>query len=147
MCKKRPVLGVLLNWGEGRPYVWWVRYLGSMKRVVAVIDDLFFMVKVKDAAVAAGMGIVFAKSGEDALVRCAEGPSLAVIDLNAGKFAPVELVVALKAVGVPVLGFLSHVNVELKEKALEAGADRVLARSALAQNINIIFREFAGVRG
>ena len=114
-----------------------------MKRVVAVIDDLFFMVKVKDAAVAAGMGIVFAKSREDALVRCAEGPSLAVIDLNAGKFAPVELVVALKAVGVPVLGFLSHVNVELKEKALEAGADRVLARSALAQNINAIFREFA----
>ena len=69
---------------------------------------------------------------------------LSVFYLNAGKFAPVDLVVSLKAIDVPVLGFLSHVNVELKEKAVEAGADRVLARSALAQNINAIFKEFAG---
>ena len=115
----------------------------TTKRVVAVIDDLFFMAKVKDAAVAAGMGIVFAKSKDDAVVQCSAAPCLAVIDLNAGKFSPIELVIQLKSLGVPMLGFLSHVNVELKAKAVEAGAGRVLARSALAQNINAIFREFA----
>jgi ActR/RegA family two-component response regulator len=113
------------------------------KHVVAVIDDLFFMAKVKDAATAAGMSIAFARSREDAIARCVGGGCLAVVDLNAGKFAPIELVVELKAAGVTVLGFLSHVNTELRAKAVDAGADQVLARSALAQNINSIFREFA----
>lgn len=113
------------------------------KRVVAAIDDVFFMAKVKDAATAAGLGIVFAKSKDDAVALAVERAALVVIDLNAGKFAPVDLVVALKVLGAPVLGFLSHVNVELRLKAEEAGADRVLARSALSQNINAIFREYA----
>ena len=113
------------------------------KRIVAAIDDLFFMAKIKDAATAAGLGIVFAKSRQDAVERSLEGPCLAVIDLNAAKLTPIELVLDLKSHGVPVLGFLSHVNIELKAKAVEAGADRVLARSALAQNVNAILREFA----
>ena len=119
-------------------------FMSATKRVVAAIDDLFFMAKVKDAATAAGLGIEFAKSKDDALLRSAEGSCLVVIDLNAGKFAPIDLVSALKAQGgVPVLAFLSHVNVELRAKAEEAGADRVLARSALARNINAIFRDYA----
>lgn len=115
------------------------------KRVIAIMDDLFFMAKVKDAATAAGMKIEFARSREDAVVRCtAGGACLTVVDLNAGKFAPVELIGELKAAGAVVLAFLSHVNTELRLKAVDAGADQVLARSALAQNINAIFRDFAG---
>ena len=117
--------------------------MSETKRVVAAIDDLFFMAKVKDAATSAGLGIEFAKSKHDALLRSCGGLCLVVIDLNAGKYAPVDLVSELKKASVPVLAFLSHVNVELRLKAEEAGADRVLARSALAQNINAIFREFA----
>jgi DNA-binding NtrC family response regulator len=115
----------------------------SDKRIVAAVDDVFFMAKVKDAATAAGLGIEFAKSQEDAVRRSAAGACLVVIDLNAGKFKPVDLIVQLKSAGIKTLGFLSHVNVELRAKAEEAGADRVVARSALAQNINAIFREFA----
>jgi len=117
--------------------------MSSAKRIVAAIDDVFFMAKVKDAAVAAGLGIEFARSHLDAIERSKAGPCLVVIDLNAPKFQPVQLLVELKSLGVATLGFLSHVNVELRAKAEEAGADRVLARSALAQNINTIFREFA----
>ena len=117
--------------------------MNQAKRVIAAIDDLFFMAKVKDAATAAGLGIAFAKSKADALAKSAEGPCLVVIDLNAGNLTPIDLVIALKAQGTPTLGFLSHVNAELRAKAEEAGADRVLARSALAQNINAIFRDFA----
>lgn len=112
-------------------------------RVIVAIDDLFFMVKVKDAAVAAGLAVEFAKSKQDALLRSEGDACLVVIDLNAGKFDGIDLVCQLKARGVQVLAFLSHVNVELRAKAEEAGADRVLARSALAVNINAIFREFA----
>lgn len=114
-------------------------------RIVAAIDDLFFMAKVKDAATAAGLAIEFAKSKEDVVSRASQksGECLAVVDLNASKFDPVDLVVDLKAIGATVLAFLSHVNVELRLKVEEAGADRVLARSALAQNVNSIFRDFA----
>ena len=115
-----------------------------LKQVVAVIDDLFFMAKVKDAATAAGMGIAFAKSRQDAAERCAAGGCLAVVDLNAAKFSPVELIPELKAKGATVIAFLSHVNNELRLKALEAGADEVLARSAFAQNINAMFRGYGG---
>jgi DNA-binding response OmpR family regulator len=117
--------------------------MSSAKRIVAAIDDVFFMAKVKDAATAAGLGTEFARSLQDAVDRSSGGACLVVIDLNSPKFEPVNLILALKNQGVPVLGFLSHVNVELRAKAVEAGADRVLARSALAQNINSIFREFA----
>src|SRR5580704_1769331 len=96
---------------------------GRKKRVVAAIDDLFFMAKVKDAATAAGLGIEFAKSKDDAVERVRGGSALAIVDLNAGKFAPIELVIALKKEGAPVVGFLSHVNTELRSKAEEAGAD------------------------
>ena len=112
-------------------------------RVIVAIDDLFFMVKVKDAAVAAGLAVEFAKSKQDALLRSEGDACLVVIDLNAGKFDGIDLVCQLKARGVQVLAFLSHVNVDLRAKAEEAGADWVLARSALAVNINAIFREFA----
>jgi len=117
--------------------------MSTGKRIVAAIDDVFFMAKVKDAATAAGLPIEFARSQRDAVERAGKGVCLVVVDLNAPKFKPVELIVELKALGVPTLGFLSHVNVELRAKAEEAGADRVLARSALAQNINSLFREFA----
>jgi CheY-like chemotaxis protein len=117
--------------------------MSTDKRIVAAVDDVFFMAKVKDAATAAGLPIEFARSQQDAVERTSKGACLVVVDLNAPKFRPIELVVELKALGVSTLGFLSHVNVELRAKAEEAGADRVLARSALAQNINSIFREFA----
>ena len=114
-----------------------------MRLLIAAIDDLFFMPKVKDAAVQAGMTIEFAKGREDAILRASRAECLLVIvDLNAGKMEPVELVRELKTAGKTVLGFLSHVNVELREKAVEAGADRVLARSAFSQNIVQILKEY-----
>jgi len=113
------------------------------RRIITVIDDLFFMAKVKDAAVAAGLRIEFAKSKDDAVERAKAGDCLVVVDLNAPKFQPIELVVELKADGAKVLAFLSHVNTELRAKAEEAGADQVMARSALAQRVNAIMLEFA----
>ena len=119
--------------------------MSQTKRIVAAIDDLFFMVKVNDAAKAVGLQVEFARSKDDALKRVQSAPKscLAVVDLNAGQFGPIGLVAELKTLGVEVLAFLSHVNAELKLKAEEAGADRVLARSALSQNLNAIVREFS----
>jgi DNA-binding NarL/FixJ family response regulator len=113
------------------------------QRLIAAIDDLFFMAKVRDAATVAGLETEFAKSRGDAVDRAKlPGCVVAVVDLNAGKLEPIELVQDLKANGTTVLAFLSHVNTELRDKAIEAGADRVLARSALSQNINAILKDY-----
>ena len=116
--------------------------LEKPQRLIAAMDDLFFMAKLRDAATAAGLETEFASTRLDAL-RKAKLPDcrIVVVDLNAGKIEPIELVKDLKAEGKEVLGFLSHVNTELREKAMEAGADRVLARSAFSQNIQRILQE------
>jgi hypothetical protein len=47
--------------------------------------------------------------------------------------------------GISVLGYLSHVQGELKQKAHETGCDMVLARSAFSQNLQQILKRHSGV--
>ncbi len=63
------------------------------RKILAVVDDLFFVVKINDAARRAGMVAEFLKS-EDAVVEkaMAERPSMVIIDLNCGSVAPVPLI-------------------------------------------------------
>jgi len=46
---------------------------------------------------------------------------------------------------IPIIGFVSHVQGELKMKAQDAGANMVMARSAFSQNLQQILRRHAGV--
>ena len=69
-----------------------------------------------------------------------------VIDLNCAAIDPLRLIGELKLTGIPLLGFVSHVQGELKLKAQEAGCDMVLARSAFSQNMQQIFKRYAGPR-
>jgi hypothetical protein len=43
------------------------------------------------------------------------------------------------------LGYLSHLQSELKVQAQDAGCDMVLARSAFSQNMLMIFKRHAGI--
>ncbi|HEU4391933.1 MAG TPA: hypothetical protein VFV34_29370, partial [Blastocatellia bacterium] len=74
-------------------------------------------------------------------------PSLIIVDLNAGRLDPIELVKAIKSSEmrrVPVLAFLSHVQVDLMRRAEEAGADKVMPRSAFSQRLpEILAGDFA----
>jgi CheY-like chemotaxis protein len=118
------------------------------KKVLAVIEDLFFTVKINEAAKHAGLAVEFVKSEIDALERAKLQPSVIVIDLNCASIDPVRLIGELKSIpelkGINVLGFVSHVQGELKQKAQEAGCNMVLARSAFSQNMQQIFKRYAG---
>jgi CheY-like chemotaxis protein len=117
------------------------------KLVVAVIEDLLFTVKISDAAKRAGLQTQFVKTEEATLERAKEKPLLIIIDLNCGCVDPIGLIGALKSgdtAKVPVIGFVSHVQGELKQKAHEAGCDMVMARSAFSQNLAQILRRHAG---
>jgi hypothetical protein len=46
---------------------------------------------------------------------------------------------------ISVIGYLSHVQGELKQQAQEAGANIVMARSALSQNLQQILKRHSGV--
>lgn len=119
------------------------------KKVLAVIEDLFFTVKINESAKHAGLPVEFVRSEIDALERAKFQPSVIVIDLNCASIDPVRLIGELKASaelkGIPLLGFVSHVQGELKQKAQEAGCNMVLARSAFSQNMQQIFRRYAGM--
>ena len=119
------------------------------KRVLAVVNDLFFSVKLTEAAKRAGMGLEFAKEFDQVLEKAKTRPSLLVLDLNFDAAQPLDLIRELKASpetkGVRLLGYLSHIQADLKQQAQEAGCDMVLARSAFSQNMPQIFRRHSGL--
>jgi CheY-like chemotaxis protein len=115
--------------------------------ILTVIEDLFFTVKINEAAKQAGLSAEFVKSEMDALHRAKFHPAAIVIDLNCSLIDPVRLIGALKSSpelkGIPVIGFISHVQIDLKQKAQEAGCNMVLARSAFSQNMPQMFKRYA----
>jgi len=108
--------------------------------VLAAVDDLFFAAKIDAAARAAGVPVAFARNQAELLDKArSERPALIVVDLNSGACRPVESIRALKSdpatQAIRVIAFLSHVQTELKEAAVAAGADTVLPRSAFSANL------------
>lgn len=98
--------------------------------IVAIIDDLFFLVQVQDMAKRAGVPIRSANTVEAALAHPA---TLAIVDLNARQSPVQDIIAALKTAAVPTVAFVAHVQTDLKQQALDAGVDRVVARSAFAR--------------
>jgi PleD family two-component response regulator len=119
------------------------------KRVLAAVTDLFFSVKLTEAAKRAGMSLEFVKEPEALLEKAGLKPSLIIFDLNLESIDPVGLITRLKASpdtrGISLIGYLSHIQAELKQRAQGAGCDMVLARSAFSQNMPLIFKRHAAV--
>jgi PleD family two-component response regulator len=118
--------------------------VAANKTVLAVLSDLFFTVKINEAAKRAGLPVEFVKTESGVLERAKTQPALIIFDLNYDGVDTLKLVVALKAnaetKGISVIGYLSHVQGELKVKAQEAGCDAVMPRSAFSQNLPQILK-------
>jgi PleD family two-component response regulator len=118
------------------------------KRVLAVVSDLFFSVKLAEAAKRAGMALEFVKEPEQVMEKAKGRPQLIVFDLNFDAAEPLSLIGKLKGSaetkGISLIGYLSHIQGELKQQAQEAGCDMVMARSAFSQNLPQIFKRHAG---
>lgn len=118
------------------------------KKILAVVDDLFFVVKINDLAKRAGLHAEFLKSEKDTIDKAnAENPVLVIVDLNGNSVQPVNLISKLKSdpatKGISVISFVSHVQGELKQQAQEAGANMVLARSAFSTSLPQILKRHA----
>lgn len=119
------------------------------KRVLAVVNDLFFSVKLTEAAKRAGLVLEFVKESNDVLEKAQGKPALIIFDLNYESAHPLKVISKLKSSaetkGISLIGYLSHVQAELKQQAQEAGCDMVLARSAFSQNMPVIFKRHSGI--
>ena len=121
------------------------------KKILAVVDDLLFTVKISDAAKRVGLDVEFVKSERDVVDKATnEKPLLIILDLNAHSVHPLPLISKLKDQGdlksISIIAYLSHVQGELKQQAQEAGANIVMARSAFSQNLQQILKRHAGIR-
>ncbi len=96
-----------------------------MARVLAVAD-LMLGSKVEATLTAAGHEVALAPSLQAADLA---GVELLVADLDS------ESPEALVGLGVPVLGFYSHVNAETRAAAEAAGVDLAVPRSRLAREL------------
>ncbi len=115
-------------------------------QVVAALDDLLFLVKIQDAARRAGIGVAFVNSLDALLGAARQRPALILLDLNTNALPALAAATRLKSdpefEGVPVVGYVSHVQTELRQKAEEAGLDLVLARSAFSANLPDLLRQY-----
>jgi hypothetical protein len=117
-------------------------------RIYCFIEDLFFLAKIQETARKMGVKVGFVKADKDIVSRLAdvpEGnrPSLIVFDLNNVGAKPLTLIPRLKSKmkrGTSVIGFLNHLQGDLKAKAMEAGCDMVMPRSAFSQNLPNLLR-------
>ena len=115
-------------------------------RIFAFVDDLFFMAKIQETARKMNVKVEFCKSEKDLADHLKENgeekPSLIIFDLNNASIKPLTLIPKLKSKSkkTSIIGFLSHVQGDLKQKAHEAGCDMVLPRSAFSQNLPQLLR-------
>jgi CheY-like chemotaxis protein len=111
-------------------------------KILAVMSDLFFSVKINDAAKKHGIAAEFVKDKALALEKAKANPPLIIIDLNCDAADPLGLIAAIKSdpatAAIPIVAFVSHVQVELKQRAVEAGCTTVVARSVFAQDLPAI---------
>ena len=119
----------------------------ATSRIFAFIEDLFFMAKIQETARKLNVKVEFVKTDKDLMERMEqngeEKPSLIIFDLNLASVKPLTLIPKLKSKlkkGTSIIGFLSHVQGDLKQKAHEVGCDMVLPRSAFSQNLAQILR-------
>ena len=111
----------------------------NMGRVVALVDDLFFQMKLAETAKQLGVEVKVATNG-DALMNLMESaPKLVIVDLNA-RSQPLQAIEKVRQASkdIRVVGFLSHVQTQLAAQAQAAGCNEVLPRSSFTQNLAAI---------
>ncbi len=119
------------------------------KTLLAVMDDLFFRVKIEDAAKRSGFASKFVGTEQSAAEQIAQQPpDVMVVDLNCKAVDPLRLIALVKHAGhanIPVIGFISHVEVGRRKEAENGGYDVVFARSALDANLPALLAKYASL--
>src|SRR5919108_6476294 len=109
-----------------------------MADVVAFVDDLLFLSRVREAARGQRLEVQAARTVPQ-LIEASRGARLVLMDLDSKHLRADDALAALKAdpalAGLPVVGFFSHVHAQRGRDARAAGCTRVLPRSAFVEQL------------
>lgn len=105
-------------------------------RVLIAVPDLLFRSKLRDAARDAGADTSSGSTPGVVLERARETrPEVVVVDLADERLEPFDLIRKLKAEpslsATRVVGFFSHVRLDIRDAAKAAGCDVILPRSVV----------------
>ena len=109
-----------------------------MSQVIALVDDLMFLSRIREAARAAGLDVGVARDARSLTDSVRAGARLVLVDADSTRLPWADAVRSLRAASpaaVPVVAFVSHVNADRAEAARGAGCTRVVARGAFVQEL------------
>jgi CheY-like chemotaxis protein len=110
-----------------------------MPRVLALVDDLMFLSRIREAARAAGLEVQSVRRPDALVDAVRDGGRLVLVDADSPRLPWADALASLKAEGllpgIPVVAFFSHVHSDHADAAREAGCDRVVPRGAFVQEL------------
>ena len=110
-----------------------------MSRVLALVDDLLFLSRIREAARGTGAEVRAVRGPGDLVASARDGARLVLVDADSSRIPWAEAISALRSdpalAPLPVVAFLSHVQAARAETARAAGCTRVLARGAFVQEL------------
>jgi hypothetical protein len=107
--------------------------------VLAVVSDLFFVVRIRETARLAGVPIEFARAPEQIAVSLERVPRLVIVDLTGG-YDYERLFASLEGARAPVLGFTTHALAR-QTQPWHARCDRVVTKETLTQELPRLLKE------
>jgi CheY-like chemotaxis protein len=123
---------------------WTQEQVNVPAKIVALVDDLFFLAKIQETAKDVGVTLVKVDSGNGPAAITEAQPQAIIMDLSARSLPVVEWIRTLKSdpatQSIRIIGFVSHVQGQLIADAKAAGCDSVMARSAFTQQLPQLLR-------
>jgi len=114
---------------------------GQVAEIFALVDDIFFQAKMMETAKQVNVEMRSFSTGAALLAEWEkQRPKLVVVDLNVRQ-SPIEVIAAVLAsrAEIRVIGFFSHVQTELAQRARAAGCTEVMPRSKFTKELAAIF--------
>ena len=122
-----------------------------MPTVLALVDDLMFVSRIREAAKGRALEVKAVRTPADALAGARGGARLVILDLDSRRLPTAAVLAELRAdpslTGLPIVGFFSHVEAQRGRDAAAAGCTTVLPRSAFVQKLDGLLAEAAGASG
>jgi DNA-binding response OmpR family regulator len=110
-----------------------------MITILALEKDLFFAVKIRDTLRHHDMEVITVRTLADFEQRLSSDgdkrPALAIINISTKGVDWEAAICAARASDLPVLAFGSHMDLEARAKALQAGAQKVVANSKFVSDM------------
>ncbi len=114
------------------------------RRILAAVNNLFFVGKLQSAAKQASVELTFASSEDDLLEKARAGAELVVLDLGDQNMDAVVAIKKLRSApetaNLPMVAFVRHTDPARAEQARREGCESVMARSEFSTQLVDLLR-------